>query len=88
MWALGVMAYEAVVDEAAVRSYSEVQDFATGSRRYPWEAPHAELPLRWRRSRLQPLLQTCLARDATHRPTASQLIVSVAQLGNSTAPSC
>jgi serine/threonine protein kinase len=83
IWALGVLAYEAVTGTRALLSIDDVRSCASGSSPYPWELPAAELHPAWRASRLRHLLQPCLARDAAKRPSAVSLTVSVSRFGHS-----
>ena len=78
------MAYEAIVGCHAMSTFQEIRDRALGKAKYAWELPSSELPERWRRSRLRPLVQPCLARDPAQRPTAAQLVESLARIGDMT----
>jgi serine/threonine protein kinase len=85
MWALGVMAFEALMGTVTLRSRTDVFDCALGRSRFPWEAPESEQPLTWQQSRLRGLLMPCLARDPTRRPTDASLLVCIQRFGNATA---
>jgi hypothetical protein len=84
----GVMAFDAIVGRPTMMQSTlpEIRDRALGQEQYPWEKPSAELPEQWQRSRLRPLVQPCLARDAERRPTAAALVQSLAQIGDLTTP--
>ena len=74
VWALGVMAYEAIVGAVTFSSIIDVGDCAVGVTQYPWDQPTEAQPVAWRRSRLRTLVAPCLARDPATRPTATALL--------------
>ena len=81
IWALGVMAFEALVGFRAVETTAHVFLCASGGQPYPWD--EAELPAapeRWRKSRLRPVIEQCLTRDAAARPTAAQVAAQLERL--------
>ena len=87
VWALGVIAYEALTHARAFppgRRSAEVFAAAAGRRPYPWELAEGNLPRMWRRSRLRNIAEACLAREAARRPTA-QCVVDAMQLMGSAA---
>jgi serine/threonine protein kinase len=84
VWALGVMAFEALTQTRTLTMAQEVFDCASGSMQYPWEAVPAEQPAQWRQSRLRALILPCLARDAAARPSAAALLAAVGKIGCAT----
>ena len=84
IWALGLMAYEAIVQRPTLTMMADCFDCAFGRQKYPWELPSAEQPRAWRHSRLRALLLPCLARDAAQRPSASRLLERLQRMGQST----
>jgi serine/threonine protein kinase len=84
MWALGVMAFEAIAGRVAFTMVSDIRECASGRAPYPWELPADEQPPAWRRSRLRGLLSPCLAREPAGRPSAATLLESVARMGDAT----
>ena len=82
VWALGVVAFEAVVQRKAMPGSTAMRACALGEQLYPWEAPHAEQPAAWRQSRLRALVAPCLDRDPMQRPTAAQIVDSAADIGH------
>jgi serine/threonine protein kinase len=77
MWALGQMAFEAIVQQKAFSTMEDVYSCAAGSKQYPWELPKAEQPAAWRHSRLRGLVAPCLERDGAKRPTARALVAKI-----------
>ena len=74
IWALGVMAYEVIAGQPAFQHSRHIFACAQGNEAYPWEAVClADAPQTWRKSRLRPVVQACLERDATKRPSATAL---------------
>ena len=72
IWALGVMAFEALTGGRALGSLEQLLACARGDEAYPWDASKlADAPERWRRSRLRPLIEPCLAHDPSQRPAAT-----------------
>ena len=84
IWALGVMCYEAIAQKMALTTMADVFDGASGTKQFPWEAPAAQQPDAWRRSRLRSLIQPCLSRDASTRPTAAQIVQLIERVGSAT----
>jgi serine/threonine protein kinase len=84
MWALGVMAFEAIVQKQTLTTISDINECAHGRKLYPWELPAAEQPRAWRQSRLRSLVLPCLARDAAQRPASGELLAQVRRLGQAT----
>ena len=84
MWALGVMAYEALTQTRALTLQRQVVQCAHGDEAYPWEAPVKQQHPAWRGSRLRPILEPCLSRDAAARPSAEATLKAVSRLGHST----
>ena len=56
---------------------------AQGRAMYPWERPAEQQPQAWRQSRLAELVMPCLARDASQRPSALDLLARLSQYGSS-----
>ena len=84
VWALGVMAYEAIVGAVTFTSVEDIGACAAGVSQYPWERPSEGQPGTWRRSRLRALVAPCLARDPAARPTAAALLEEVSRIGHAT----
>jgi serine/threonine protein kinase len=85
VWALGVMAYEAIVQVSpTLCTMEDVFECAHGHRPYPWELPTAEQPRVWRTSRLRALVAPCLSRDPTARPTSAALLGTITRVGQVT----
>jgi serine/threonine protein kinase len=82
VWALGVMAFEVIVQRVTLTTMLDISECANGARPYPWEAEPAVQPPAWRQSRLRALLAPCLARDPAQRPTAAQLLQEVGRIGH------
>ena len=81
IWALGVMAFEALTGRRAVGSLEQLFQCARGERPYPWDASMlSEAPERWRKSRLRPLIEPCLAHDAAQRPAAAEIVARVERM--------
>ena len=85
VWALGVVAFEAIAGQQAMRSVNDIRRSAAGQQAYPWEGPLGAQPPAWRHSRLRGLLLPCLARNAAARPSAAAVAELVSQVGQSTA---
>ena len=81
VWALGVIAYEAITQGRALTSQTQIAQCAQGQAAYPWEVAQSELPRAWVQSRLRPLVEPCLKRDAAERPAAAQIHAAVNRLG-------
>ena len=85
VWALGVMVYEALTDDAVfppfVTAARDVFAAARGSVRYPWEL---DRDAQFSRYRVRPAVEACLARDPAARPSAVQLITMIDRLANVT----
>ena len=84
MWAVGVMAYEAVVGHRALTALSAIKQCAAGTRPFPWELRAEEQESAWRKSRLRGLLARCLSRDPVQRPSAAALAASLSDVGQVT----
>ena len=84
VWALGVLAWEAVISHPALTLQSTVKACAEGSQMYPWECSPDTQPRMWRQSRLRNIVEPCLARNPAKRPTAAALLAAVGQLGQHT----
>ena len=84
VWALGVMAYEAIARTRTFNCARDTGPCAAGASQYPWERPPEEQPDAWRRSRLRALVAPCLARSPAARPTAASLLAEVSRLGQVT----
>ena len=81
VWALGVIAFEAVVGHLAVQSLEQLFQCAQGKVPFPWDVSMlSEAPERWRYSRLRPLIEHCLAHDAAERPTAAEVMQQVERM--------
>ena len=81
IWALGVIAYEAITRSRALTSQAQIAQCACHLAPYPWEHPPAQQPATWQQSRLQTVLAPCLARDPAARPSAAELCAAFGQLG-------
>lgn len=87
IWALGVIAYEALTDSyvfpAHVSRAEHLYAAAEGTVKYPWETlqPDAQIA----RLRVWPSFAACLARAPAARPSAAQLLASLERLVNVTA---
>ena len=84
VWALAVMAYEAVAQQQVLHMTGQVFECALGAAQYPWECPEEAQPPAWRQSRLRAVLLPCLSRDTTARPSAAALLERVTCLGHET----
>jgi serine/threonine protein kinase len=84
VWSLGVIAFEAIVNERALKGKPMVVACAHGVQPYPWELPLDEQHLAWRNSRLSRLVAPALARDPADRPTAAELYHAVNRVGQVT----
>ena len=81
IWALGVMAFEALTQRPAFATGAALFAAAAGDAPFPWAASErAAAPASWRRSRLRPVVEACLARDAAARPTAAGLLQMLVDL--------
>lgn len=82
IWALGVVAYEAI---ASTRVFSSVLDrgsaalCARGQRRYVWEVPGA-CSKAFMRSNMREVVLRCLSRHAADRPAAVTVLRAFSQL--------
>lgn len=85
-WSLGVVAFEAITGETAVKSASVALACAHGAP-YPWERDATEQNPLWLRSRIRAAVEPCLRRDASKRPDIASLHADVARVGQSTAAS-
>ena len=84
VWALGVIAYEAVTGTRAVQSTSAAVACAQGGAPYPWEAPPEAQNQAWRQSRVRAIVEPCLSRYASVRPHATQIHKAVNRMGQRT----
>ena len=84
MWALGVIAFEAIVGRVTFTLSADVRDCAHGQAAYAWELPRAQQPRAWQSSRLRRLLQPCLSREPRQRPVAEALLAAVTKMGHAT----
>ena len=85
VWALGALVFEAVTSEVPfpkTAGAAAPYQCAAGERAYPWEGDGA--PIKWRRSRLRPLASQCLAREASARPSAADVVAAIARMGCTT----
>ena len=87
VWALGQMAFEAIVG-AETRHFRSPSPSPSGSpasrgapRVLPWELPAEAQPAAWRESRLRTIVEPCLHRDPALRPSAAQLLARLHALG-------
>lgn len=87
VWALGVIAFEAITNERALKGQSNVVACAHGAQPYPWELPWEQQPVRWRNSRLNKLVMPALARDPAARASAEDLYAAVSRVGQATTSS-
>ena len=81
VWALGVIAYEAITQTRSLTTQNQIAQCAQGHAQYPWEAHSSQQPQEWLQSRLRTVMMPCLQRDAAARPTAAQTHARVARLG-------
>ena len=84
VWALGVIAYEAIVQGQALQTQQSILDCADGRAAYPWELPTEQQPVAWRKSKLRSLVAPCLARSADARPHASDVLAAAHRFGQAT----
>ena len=84
VWALGVIAYEAIVGSFTLATLNAVIDCATGVAPYPWELPVEAQVAAWRRSRLRAIMAPCLARNPASRPPAAALLAALRSIGHVT----
>ena len=81
VWSLGVMAYEVIAQQPAFEDATALFESAAGARPYPWEAAALDTaPTIWRKSRLRPAVQACLARNAVERPSVADVLVALRRL--------
>jgi hypothetical protein len=76
IWTIGVVASETIMQNHALTGLDAIAD---GRAPYLWELPAAEQLVRWRQSRLRPVLDERSARDAAQRPTAAASSLSTAK---------
>ena len=81
IFALGVIAYEAITSERALTTQIAVRKCAEGTAQYPWERPPEMQHPAWQHSQLQSHLGPCLARDPHARPTAAEVLAGVGRVG-------
>lgn len=74
IWAVGVLAYEAIVKRPALTSVNQVRACASGHEPYPWELPEDQQASEWHGSRVRGAAMPCLARVASERPDAQTLL--------------
>lgn len=84
VWALGVVAFEAIAQRQALPSIRDIRACAAGTEAYPWQLPPEAQPPAWRESRLRRALAPCLERDPAARPSAAALAASVSSMGQAT----
>ena len=84
IWALGVMAFEAIVQSQTLESLGDIRRCAEGKQAYPWELPAEQQSISWRQSKLRGVVMPCLSRESVARPSALEVLDSVAQLGRAT----
>ena len=84
LWALGVIAYEAVVGAVTFTSVTAIGECASGAAQYPWERPLDAQPSAWRRSKLRALITPFLSRDPDARPSAATLLDALGRMGHAT----
>lgn len=88
IWAIGLIAYELIHRQRAFREFSwtftDVLDAAAAAKAYPWE----DRPGTFKRDpdlrALGSVVRACLARDASARPTAGQLVQKLNRLFDGT----
>lgn len=87
VWAVAAMAFDALQDKPAIDHEQKAQACAIGADKYPWEvlcvdsSQAQDQPRGWQGAeRLRPILEPCLARDATERPDAKTLHAQLAEL--------
>lgn len=85
IWALGVVAYEAMSGRGAHRfvSSEELAASAYGQRNYVWETPEGSTE-QFVRSRACHIVLQCLRREPERRPTAAQLLQMIDRVSNAT----
>ena len=85
IWALGVVAYEAMSDRGAHRfvSAEQLTESAYGQRDYIWETPEGNTE-QFMRSRACHIVLQCLRREPARRPTAAQLLQAIDRVSNAT----
>ena len=84
LWALGVIAFEAVVGVTAMTSVNAIDECASGVAKYPWEQPPQAQPTAWRKSKLRSLITPFLSRDPQARPSATALLEALGHMGHAT----
>ena len=84
LWALGVIAYEAVVGAVTFTSVSAIGECASGVAQYPWERPLEAQPSSWRRSKLRSLVAPLMSREPDARPPAAALLEALSRMGHAT----
>ena len=83
-WALGVIAYEAVVGATTFTDLGTIGECAAGFLPYPWERPLEAQPLVWRRSKLRARVTPLLARDPSARQSMAGLLDALGHMGHAT----
>jgi serine/threonine protein kinase len=85
IWALGVMVFEALCQEAAIDPFGGPPlcvRMAQGKEQYPWEG-RKKGGLFWD-SRARDLVKACLARDPSIRPPAAEVVQRIRKITYST----
>ena len=81
IWSTGVLLYEAITQQRAMKSQTQIAQCAQNQELYPWEVDLRQQPRPWKQSRLRAVIEPCLRRDASARPSAEQLHAGVIRLG-------
>jgi serine/threonine protein kinase len=84
VWALGVIAYEAITQQRALTTHTHIAQYAQGQALYPWEADASQQPHAWLQSRLRTMVEACLQREPGARPSAAQIHAKVSRMGQIT----
>jgi serine/threonine protein kinase len=81
IWALGVMAYEALAGKPAFPNARSLFAAARGAEAFPWApSQRRSAPVGWRKSRLRSLVESCLKEDPAQRATVDDVLAGVAAL--------
>jgi hypothetical protein len=72
MWALGVMALEAIVHRVTLTTMGDNTDCASGAQAYPWEGEPAAQPPAWRHARAARAVPRARPRAAPGRGAAAR----------------
>ena len=81
VWALGVIAYEAITGTRALATRPQADACACEGVQYPWEQSEDRMPEKWVRSRLRAIMRPCLDRRAGERPPAAAIAEAVNRMG-------